>query len=60
MSLNTNINFYEVLEESNWREQPYKSTGYPANQYDGYKCMIDEKGLKREHLEDPEFDFQEV
>ena len=26
---------------------------------DGYKSLIDEKGLKREHLEDPDFDFTE-
>ena len=27
---------------------------------DGYKSLIDEKGLKRENLQDPEFDISET
>ena len=39
---------------------PIKASGYPEYRLDGYKSIIDEKGLKREYLEDPDFDCSEV
>lgn len=53
------INFYEILRDAKWTKMDYKASGYPYNQFDSFKCMIDEKGLKREHFEDPDFDFSE-
>lgn len=52
----TSIDFYHLLELSDWKSTPIKGAGYPDFRVDGYKCLIDEKGLKREALEDPDFD----
>lgn len=54
------INFYEILHSSEWKKIPTKASGYPDFKLDAYKSMIDEKGLKRENLEDPAFDSSET
>ena len=56
---NTDINFYKILSKIDLKIFPVKGQGYPDYNMDGYKSLIDEKGLKREHLEDPDFDFTE-
>lgn len=53
----TDIDFYEIMKEVKLKSIPTKASGYPDFKLDGYKSLIDEKGLKREHFEDPEFDF---
>ena len=53
------IDFYQILEKSNWKNILPKASGYPDYRIDGYKSLIDEKGLKRENLYDPEFDISE-
>ncbi|CAD8178813.1 unnamed protein product [Paramecium octaurelia] len=56
------INFFKIIREfkSEWQEKyPIKGNSYPPAELDGYKSLIDEKGLKRENFEDPEFDFSE-
>lgn len=58
----TSINFFQIIDstKSTWeKECPIKGNSYPPYGLDGYKSLIDEKGLKRENFEDPEFDFSE-
>jgi hypothetical protein len=59
MSECQSIDFYEILKTTGWEKLPTRASGYPDYRLDCYKCMIDEKGLKREHFEDPDFDFSE-
>jgi hypothetical protein len=56
------IDFYAILTkyEKEIALIPTKASGYPEYRSDGYKSLIDEKGLKREHFEDPDFDFTEI
>lgn len=55
------IDFYQIMEQAlvtkDIRDTPIRASGYPEYRIDGYKSLIDEKGLKREHFEDPDFDF---
>jgi len=60
MVLNPSIDFYAILKSSQIDKLPVKAAGYPDFRLDGYKSLIDEKGLKREHFEDPDFDFTEM
>ncbi|CAK88809.1 unnamed protein product (macronuclear) [Paramecium tetraurelia] len=56
------INFFKIIRDnkSSWIEKyPIKGNSYPPAELDGYKVLIDEKGLKREDFEDPEFDYSE-
>lgn len=53
------IDFYQILEKTDWKNILTKASGYPDYRIDGYKSLIDEKGLKRENLLDPEFDISE-
>ncbi len=56
------IDFYEIMKktEKEINSIPPKASGYPDYKVDGYKAFIDEKGLKREHFADPDFDFAEI
>ncbi|CAD8170251.1 unnamed protein product [Paramecium pentaurelia] len=56
------INFFKIIRDNRpeWIEKyPIKGNSYPPAELDGYKVLIDEKGLKREDFEDPEFDYTE-
>lgn len=57
---NKDTDFYKILESSDWKNIPITSSGYPDYKLDGYKSLIDEKGLKREPLEDPQFVMSEI
>lgn len=53
------IDFYSIFDHltKDIALLPTRASGYPEYRSDGYKSLIDEKGLKREHFEDPDFDF---
>jgi hypothetical protein len=52
------IDFYELLRTKiQIEKKPIAASGYPDPKLDAFKSIIDEKGLKREHFEDPDFYF---